>query len=125
MRYILLLPLGLLTSAASTPDKNAAKVEAALKGLTPGPAKQCLSVWERRNSERHGDIILFRINRRLIYRSQLTVGCSSPVNDDDYVVTQTPTTQLCAGDIIRLVDHVTNIDTGGCAYGPFVPYRRP
>ena len=53
-----------------------------------------------------------------------TTGCRD-VGRGNILVTRTPTTQLCRGDIATTVDSTSRIQTGACSFGDFIPYRRP
>lgn len=41
------------------------------------------------------------------------------------LVTRTPTTQLCRGEIAQVVDTVSGATVGSCVIGDFIPYVRP
>jgi len=123
MRPVLFIPGAVLAlAAAPAGDRDAAAIDAALKGLVAGAPQQCITEFERQSSQRFGDTVLFRVRRTLVYRSQLTPGCGS---DDDILVTQSTGTGLCAGQIIRTVSRLASIDTGSCVWGKFIPYRKP
>jgi hypothetical protein len=50
---------------------------------------------------------------------------SCPSLDADRALSfRMPTTQLCRGEIVSVVDVQNNIDYGGCTLGEFTPYRR-
>jgi hypothetical protein len=105
--------------------RSDAKLARALKGLTPGPAQTCLSSIDRRNAriETYGSTTLYRVGRGRVFRNDMNGGCGTNTIDPIYV-TQTPSTQLCRGDIAQLIDRASRFPIGSCAYGDFVPYTR-
>lgn len=129
--------IGILALAACTPsaaerrgaaDREAASARAldkALAGLTPGKPQTCLSDVDRRNAgvDKIGTILVYRIGRDRVYRNDMNGGCVGG-GYDPIVVTQTPTTQLCRGDLAQLVDRTSRVQTGSCAFGDFIPYTR-
>jgi hypothetical protein len=128
---ILLLTGACAASPAQTKRADAARIDTQqrlqhrLAGLTSEPARDCLPNIETRNAgiESFGPTILYKVNRGLIYRTDTTGGCEA-LQNDSYLVTVSPTGQLCRGDIARTVDRTSHFQTGSCAIGGFIPYRR-
>lgn len=136
MRVLLMLSLA-LAGCAETPKQEAARaaetdrtradLDRELAGLVPGPAKSCLQSWERDQVKAFGDTLVYRARgggRNSTRYVTQTTGCRG-VGDDSILVTRTPTTQLCRGDIATTVDRTSRFPTGGCSFGDFVPYSRP
>jgi hypothetical protein len=46
------------------------------------------------------------------------------VGNGDALVTRQFGSQMCRGDIARSADLVAGFQTGSCALGEFIPYRR-
>ena len=133
MRSLMLtLALG-VAACAETPRQTAARVSAEdrtrvkldreLAGLLPGAPQSCLQTYERREMKAFGDTLVFGGNGRTRWVTQ-TTGCRD-VGGNNILVTRTPTGQFCRGDIATTVDRTSGIQTGGCSYGDFIPYRRP
>ena len=134
MRWVI-AGLTLLAVAASTPDTrraaDEAKAEAALTqelaGLTAGPAQTCLDSFVTRDASAtsFGDTLVYRTSGATRYVTR-TTGCTGVGGKgDNILVTTVPETHICRGDIARTVDRVSHFDTGSCAFGDFVPYRKP
>ncbi|MEJ7935865.1 hypothetical protein WG907_16625 [Sphingobium sp. AN558] len=106
-------------------QKQAAKLEKALAGLTPGDKVSCIN---RSASSSltviSGNVLLYRSSGRLIYRNDLIGSCSG-LNRGDTLITQSSGLQLCRGDMARSADLTVGIPTGACALGDFTPYRKP
>lgn len=122
----------LVTGCAATPAQQAAiaeraardsaKLDQRLAGYTPGQAQSCLPVNTSRRTQYFGDTILYEVSGNLVYRTDTTGGCA--LNRDDILITSTPIGSLCRGDIARTVDRGSRFQTGSCALGEFVPYRK-
>lgn len=127
--------LTLLAVAASTPDSrraaDAAKAQAALAhelaGLTPGAPQTCLDTFVTRDASTtsFGDTLVYRTSGATRYVTR-TTGCTGiGGSGDNILITTVPETHICRGDIARTVDRVSRFETGSCAFGEFVPYRKP
>lgn len=69
--------------------------------------------------------ILFH-DGRTVYVQNPRGGCSGLGSGANTLVTrQFGTTQLCSGDINRVVDLQTGMSGGSCVFSQFVPYTRP
>lgn len=104
--------------------RNVAKLDKALAGLTPGAPVSCIPVANRRyTTQAIGNTILYRASGKLTYRNDTSGGCFG-AERGDALVSQTPDTRLCRGQIMRSVDLRARFDSGSCALGEFVPYRK-
>ena len=95
----------------------------ALAGLTPGKAQDCISLTDAQSSSTYSETILYRSGRNLTYRAD-SPGCTGLAHDP-ILVTDVRGSQLCRGDIFRLVDRTSGFEQGACAFRGFVPYRKP
>lgn len=104
-------------------EKDRTELAKQLSGLTPGKPQQCML--QRGNSEtvRIGDTILYKFNRKDVYRTDTNGGCFGLARGDA-IITRSYTGQLCSGDIIQTVDLVSRVPSGSCAFGPFVRYQK-
>lgn len=132
----IMLPMLLISAAACTPtardlDRQAqaeaatrASLDKELAGLVPGRPQSCVQQTQVRESKTFGDTVVFRsIGGTTRYVSQTSGGCN--INGDDSIlVTRTPSTQLCRGDIAQAIDRTSRFPTGSCSFGDFVPYTR-
>ena len=120
---------GLLTAcAAERPyemsERDTATLQTALADRTAGEAERCLPLDSTRNTqvvdEKH---ILFK-QGRTVWLNQPNMRC--PLLDSvGYVMVLEPTvgSQVCRGDVAKIMDTATGAIVGACALGDFVPYR--
>ncbi|WP_242098206.1 MULTISPECIES: hypothetical protein [unclassified Sphingomonas] len=136
MKTMVLLPLLGLAACVQTPGERARaaqdqaaqqqKLATALAGLTPGEPTSCIDQIQLRsgsNVQAYGSTLVYTVSPRLKYRTDTAGGCEG-VGNDDILITSTPTTQLCRGDIARTVDRTSRFPNGSCSFGAFIPYRR-
>lgn len=128
-----LVPLLLLSAAACTPtaadlDRQAAAdagtraaLDRELAGLRPGQPQDCVNQVQLRDMRSFGDTLVYRGPGRVRYVNRTSGGCD-PESHDAYLVTSTPSTQLCRGDIAHAVNRTSGFPVGACSYGDFVPY---
>lgn len=122
-RRRLLLALAFATTTAATaraPDTP----EAALAGRVAGKPTSCINQTQIDDSHLYPDgRILYRMRGGPDYLNAAGPGCAtnaiSPV-----MVSSTPSTQLCRGDILRIVDATSRMFYGSCGLADFVPYPR-
>lgn len=131
----ILLPSLLIFAAACTPtardlerqaDAQAgsrAALDKELAGLTPGEPQGCVRQFELRGVKAYGDTLVYRTNGTTRYLTRTSGGCDR-VGDDAILITKTPSTQLCRGDIATTVDRASRFTSGSCSFGDFVPYSR-
>lgn len=136
MRSLILLAAALMAGCTPTAADTARAVDRAatrqeglareLAGLTPDAQGGCFSTTLNRgqqSTKAYGNTLLFRVSRNLVYRTDTAGGCEG-VGDDKILVTSTPSTQFCRGDIATTIDRASNFPSGGCSFGDFVAYRR-
>jgi hypothetical protein len=117
------------SDAESTPlaltDKQAKLLEKQIGGKVPGEAVSCISDLQQSNIIRvSDDILLYKMSGRLVYQNRLKSSCPGLASDRDIIVTEQFGSQLCRGDIIKLVDRLGGIPGPFCVLGDFVPYRK-
>jgi hypothetical protein len=128
-RILLLLPLLAASACATVPVAPTAEDQAALaeelRGRTADDPVTCVAQTslDRGNRSVGEGVILFEGRSGRLYVNRPRGGC--PVLDRDRaLVTQSTSSQLCRGDIARVVDLFSNIDYGSCVLGDFTPYSR-
>lgn len=138
MRMVMLPLLVGLAACAQTPGERTRaaqdqaatqqKLAAALAGMTPGEPTSCISQIQLGGGsdvQAYGSTLVYTVSPRLKYRSDTTGGCEGVgSNGNDILVTVTPSTQLCRGDIAQTVDRTSRFPDGSCSFGAFVPYRK-
>ena len=132
----ILLPLLLIsvagcTASAAEVDRQAradagdqAALARDLVGLTPGQPQSCVNQTQLREMKSFGDTLVYRGPGRVRYVNRTSGGCSLD-RDDAILVTSTPSTQLCRGDIAQAVSRTSHFPVGSCSYGDFIPYNPP
>lgn len=106
-------------------QKQMSALEKALEGKVPGEKIACISQLPRTEMRVISDsVLLYRVNSRLVYRNDLIGSCIG-LSRGDTLITQTFGSQICRGDIARVANLQTGMQSGGCALGDFMPYRKP
>ena len=113
---------------AGTTDRAAvdeAGLAEALAGRTAGPEQRCA---ERRElgaprSYGRGAIVFGSGNDPVLWVSRPPAGCPE-VDAYRRLEWRSGSAQLCAGDPVTVLDRQTGVQVGGCALGPFTPWRR-
>jgi hypothetical protein len=124
----IVLPMALLTGCATTsqtaqgPDP---KLTAALDGKVAGKSQSCIPLDEASGNEIFRDAILYRTGRNKYWLADAP-GCGSARGANDYILVQNVFgSQLCRGDLIRLVDRTSGFQGGACSVRSFTPYAKP
>lgn len=112
------------TPAASVDRPSAeARLARAIAGMTPGTPVQCLERRRETSFATLGDTLVFRYGSKLTYVNRTRGGCNGGGPNQTLVV-QAGISRLCTGDLARLVDPRTGMESGSCTLGEFVPYRK-
>lgn len=129
MRRLMIGSLALLLCAAAAPlttinsPADEALIAKELAGLSSGPPQSCIPLGRDEFRTRAiGKTILYRVNRRLVYRNDTLGGCDDRQNVRA-LVSDNVGPQLCKGQIIQSVDLLSGFNRGACALGEFIPYR--
>ena len=127
-RFYALCALAVIAACTREPVRTSpddeARLGAELRQYSPaGPPVACVSTRALRGNRSAGGAILFEGQGSRIWVNRAGGGCTR-VGQGRALVTRTPSTQLCRGDIARVVDPVTGMDFGSCSLGVFEPYRR-
>lgn len=130
MKLLFAVSLAALTTACVVGEpvdlspEDQGELSAALRGRVAGPPLNCVPQRNLRGSRSIGEgAILFQGNNGMAYVNRPRSGCPI-ITQSKALITQTPSTQLCQGDIVNVVDPVANFSFGSCALGEFIPYRR-
>ncbi|MCM8729518.1 hypothetical protein ACFO8O_00860 [Hephaestia sp. GCM10023244] len=103
--------------------KTEAEIADTLKGLTPGEPKSCIDQTRVQNVRKYAGAIIYEYSPREKYRNNVSDGCFG-LSRGDIIVTKTPTSQLCRGEIITMVSPGSRMPSGSCGLGDFVPYKK-
>lgn len=133
MKHIVTLSAVLMLGAcAATPEqiardtaqqvKTEAELADALKGYAAGTPVSCINP-RNDNTTIFGDKIMYRGGSSRVYVTNTNGGCFG-LRRNDIIVTRSTNGQLCSGDIVTTVDPTSRMQSGSCAFGEFVPYKR-
>jgi len=132
MRQLALIPMVLACAALGagmaqaapkgTPDEQLAR---ALAGRAAGKPTDCIRLMDI-DSSRIIDrtAILYTMRNGTMYLNRPATGADL-LRDDQTLVTNTHSDQLCSIDTVKLVDMAARIPEGWVGLGPFVPYPKP
>lgn len=115
---------GQLQARADADAVTRAALDRELAGLVPGQPQSCVEQTRLRGSRTFGDTIVYNESGPVRYVSRTNGRCGLSGNQG-LLVTSTPSTSLCRGDIARVVDRASRQQIGACSFGDFTPYSRP
>ncbi len=120
----LLLPLLAAAPAAAERASPEAQLARATEGRVAGEPVECNDA-PRFTSSRIIDrtAIVYEDTGGTLYVNRPRGGART-LDDWDILLTRQFGTRLCRGDIVRLVDPTSMMQTGAVFLGDFVPYRR-
>lgn len=124
-----LLPLVAACTAGPLPEptlgvREARDLEKALAGKVAGEPVACIASYNGSNLRALGDnILVYRVNKDLVYRNNLLGACRGLAIGDTLVLNRTISSQYCRGDMAHVVNLQTGSMSGACALGDFIPYR--
>lgn len=106
--------------------KQAERLDKALKGKVAGKPEACVSMIPggSRLETISDDVLIYTVNRNLVYRNDLSGTCNG-ISRGDTLVLKPTGSQYCRGDIAHVADLSIGMRSGSCALGDFVPYRTP
>jgi len=104
--------------------RDRARAERILEGRTAGQPVSCVSQRLLRGNQSLEDGgILFGGNDPIVYVNRPPGGCPT-LDSGRILITRTPSSQLCRGDIVTVRDSSGGPEIGSCGLGDFTPYRR-
>lgn len=119
---VFVMALGAGAAAAPKPTGEA-KLQKMLEGYTAGKPSSCVSMTPSMDSTQIEGIGIVYKRGRTLYVSRFEGGCPS-LDAFHSIVTRTPSTQLCRGDVAQIVDLTNGIGSGSCMFGNFTPYEK-
>ena len=131
-KLIFAIPMAMLLAApavsaekAQLTEKQQTKLDKRLEGRTAGEARSCINS----NDQRHmtvisDDILIFASSRNAhtVYVNKPYGGCANA--EHNILSYKRSTSSLCKGEIIQLIDNLSGMTMGSCAFGDFVPYTK-
>jgi hypothetical protein len=119
MRILLLSALLLATGPAQAAPRS---LDTILAGRTAGKPASCIPQNFVDDSETFDGAILYHMKVGPDYLNR-PEQCSQ-LRPGRGMVSSTPSTSICRGDIIQIVDFTSHFNYGSCGLGDFVPYPR-
>ena len=110
-----------VASCAPAPRTAVPEIIPQIAGRVAGPPQSCVPIQSVSN-------MLLENEHAFVYSSGPVVWVSAtncPASRDDIPVFHPTGSEHCRGDIVRMVDRVTQMPGPSCILGDFVPYRRP
>jgi hypothetical protein len=121
LKSALVAACGVLGVAASLPPE--ARLDRMLAGRVAGKPVDCINLRDIRSSQIiDRTAIVYQVGGKL-YVNRPRGGASS-LDDNDILVTNTVTSQLCRIDTVRLIDRTSRFYSGFVSLGEFVPYTK-
>jgi hypothetical protein len=117
---------GCMTGGPSTTRaaESSAALGKALAGRKPGAPTSCINLHDIRSSRIIDETaIIYEVSSRRWYVNRPPGGCSG-LKPGRTIVSRTPSTSLCSGDIIRIIDPPSPVEYGACGLGQFTPYEK-
>ena len=117
-------------STATEPPVRSAEAQARylklIEGRVAGAPLSCLASWNADDMRVIDDqTIVFGERSNRVYVANLQSPCDNVGQPGFALVTRTPTSQLCSGDIATVVQTSSGMTAGSCVIGTFTPYSRP
>jgi len=109
-----------LASARRSPEQE---LERLLAGRTAGPSQSCISMRSSSDSTTLPGIGIVYDVGATRYLMRFQGGCPA-LERDRILITKTPQTQFCRGDIGDVYTQNPATFMGTCTYGEFVPYKK-
>ena len=109
-----------LASARRTPEQQ---LDRLLAGRTAGEPRTCIPLYPNNNSTTIDKIGIVYDVGGTRYLTRFQGGCPQ-LDNDRMLVTRTPMTQICRGDIADVWTRTPATFVGTCTYGEFVPYKK-
>jgi hypothetical protein len=120
----LLAGTGAAVAHPSDTSRGEAKLAKALEGRVAGTPVDCIQLRDIRSSRIiDGTAILYDTGSTL-YLNRPASGASW-LDDNDVLVTDTHSSQLCSIDVVRLFDSASRTPDGSVGLGNFIPYTKP
>lgn len=97
-----------------------------LAATVTGPPIRCIHPRNIRGAQTivNSSVITFGTGRRTGYRNDIVPACAA-LRPDRAIITRQYTSDICEGDIFQVVDTLSRVNWGGCAFGKFTPYELP
>jgi hypothetical protein len=119
----LLAGTGAAVAHSSDKSQGEAKLAKALEGRMAGTPVDCIQLRDIRSSRIiEGTAILYDTGSTL-YLNRPDSGASW-LDDNDVLVTDTHSSQLCSIDVVCLFDNASRTPDGSAGLGKFVPYTK-
>lgn len=125
----LVLPVAACAQNGDTETKlgtrEAEQLARAIEGRVAGDPVSCVPADRSSDLRPIGDnTLIYRYSGDVVYVNTLQGACRGLAQGDTLVLNRV-TSQYCRGDIARVVNLQSGMQSGSCALGDFIPYRTP
>ena len=121
--------LAACSTATEPPVRSAqdqAKYLQLIEGRVAGAPLNCLPSWNADDMRVIDDqTLVFGERSNRLYVANLQSPCDNVGQPGYALVTRTPGSGMCSGDIATVVQTSSGINAGSCVIGTFTPYTRP
>jgi hypothetical protein len=105
---------------------SSAEQRALQEGRTLGNPVSCVTSRDIQDTDAISDrVVLFHMKNGRTYRNDLPHSCPQLTRSGSAFAYQTPSSQLCAIDIIRVSEPTSGFGYGACTLGKFTRYELP
>lgn len=105
---------------------SSAEQRALQEGRTVGSPVSCVTSRDIQDTDAISDrVVLFHMKNGRTYRNDLPHSCPQLTRNGSAFAYQTPSSQLCAIDIIQVSEPSTGFGYGACTLGKFTRYELP
>jgi hypothetical protein len=106
-------------------EKDQARLAALTAGKVAGAPMSCLPTYRSRDMiVIDENTVVFRDGQKRVYVNHMQPGCMNLDYGRNALVTHTPTSSLCRGDIAQVLDTLSRTNVGSCVFGDFIPFTR-
>jgi hypothetical protein len=129
MRAIVAITTAILISGCAMTKEQAdqgpdPKLQTELAGKNKVQTRSCISLNQANGGTFYRDAIVYRQSRARLWVAE-TRGCPTGRSDDYITVLKPFGSQICRGDLIRLIERTGGFEAGACSFGNFTEYRTP
>ncbi len=131
-QMLLILSASALAACSTAPEpvvRNAeqqAKYLRAIEGKVAGAPMNCLPLPAGNDMQVIDEqTVIFRQGSNRVYVANLNGACDNLGQPGFALVTRTPSSALCSGDIAQVMNTSAGFAAGSCVIGTFTPYTTP
>lgn len=121
--FEILIAAALIAAPAAARTDPQQQLDRLLAGRTAGQPVDCINLFPTtRSTTIERQTVVYEVAGTR-YVARFAQGCPE-LGDNRVIVTRTPSSQLCRGDIAQIVETTPAFPVGSCVFDGFIPYRR-